>query len=135
MVYIIRELRDAMGMTQKEFANMYRIPLSTLRKWEQGEATPAPYVIELLARTIPAREQSLLKIAGNKGAVYYYDQNRRIVFDVWGNQIRVREDLLGIKKQNLSLYLQDLFEGFYEIQAKFDRDCKYDKEEDIIWTR
>lgn len=135
MTYLIRELRDATGMTQREFANTYRIPLSTLRKWEQGEASPAPYVIELLARTIPSIEQSLMQISGSDGAIYYYDKSRRMVLDGWGNFIKVQEDLEEVKIQNLSLYLQDLFEGFYEIQAKFNRDCRFDKEEDIIWTR
>ena len=34
---------------------------------------------------------------------------------------------------NLQLYLEDLFDDFYEIQEKFDRDCKYDQE-DILWV-
>ena len=29
---------------------------------------------------------------------------------------------------------KDLFEEFYAIQEKFNRDCKYDKEEDILWS-
>jgi hypothetical protein len=27
-----------------------------------------------------------------------------------------------------------LFEAYYEIQDKFDRDCRFDKTEDIIWS-
>jgi hypothetical protein len=57
-----------------------------------------------------------------------------MVSDGRGNCILIREDLEGVKEQNLALYLTDLFKGFYEIQDKFDRDCKYDKEEDILWT-
>ena len=45
-----------------------------------------------------------------------------------------QEDLEEIKEQNLALYLDDLFDSFYEIQEKFDRDCRYDREEDILWT-
>ena len=101
MTYLIRELRDATGMTQREFANAYRIPLSTLRKWEQGEASPAPYVIELLARTIPSIEQSLMQISGSDGAIYYYDKSRRMVLDGWGNFIKVQEDLEEVKIQSL----------------------------------
>jgi putative transcriptional regulator len=33
-------IRRALGMTQEEFAAHYRIPLGTLRDWEQGRATP-----------------------------------------------------------------------------------------------
>lgn len=135
MTYMIRELRDTTGMTQKEFANMYGIPLSTLRKWEQGESSPAPYVLNLLAKTLPSIESTLWKIQGNDGIIYYYDQTKRTVADMRGNVIMIQEDLREIKKQNLVLYLQDLFEGFYEIQEKFNRDCKFDKEEDILWSR
>lgn len=46
----------------------------------------------------------------------------------------VQENLDGVKEQNLALYLRDLYDDFYEIQEKFNRDCRYDKEEDILWT-
>lgn len=135
MIYMIKELRDSTGLTQKEFAAMYGIPLSTLRKWEQGESSPAPYVLNLLARTLPCIDESLWKINGTGGIVYYYDKNKRTVIDMRGNSIMVQEDLKEIKEQNLILYLQDLFEGFYAVQEKFNRDCRFDKEDDIIWTR
>ena len=64
-------------------------------------------------------------------ALIKYNQN--CVLDINGNRIYVKENLEDIKTQNLPLYLDDLFERFYEIQEKFDRDCKYDKEEDIFW--
>ena len=132
---MIKELRDMTGMTQKAFADLYGIPLSTLRKWEQGEASPAPYVLKLIARTLPSTQTSLQKIQGNNDNVYYYDNNKQTVADAKGNTIMIQENLEGVKKQNLALYLQELFEAFYEIQDKFDRDCRFDKEDDIIWTR
>lgn len=135
MTYVIRELRDSTGLTQKDFADMYGIPLSTLRKWEQGESSPAPYVLNLLAKTLPCINGSLWKINGSNGIIYYYDKNKRTVTDMRGNSIMVQEDLKEIKEQNLVLYLQDLFEGFYAIQEKFNRDCRFDKEDDILWTR
>ena len=135
MTYVIRELRDSTGLTQKDFADMYGIPLSTLRKWEQGESAPASYVLNLLARTLPSTQDTLWKICGTDGIVYYYDKNKRTVTDMRGNVITVQEDLKEIKEQNLILYLHELFEGFYAIQEKFNRDCKFDKEDDILWTR
>ncbi len=33
-------IRRALGLTQQEFAKRFRIPLGTLRDWEQGRATP-----------------------------------------------------------------------------------------------
>ncbi len=130
----IRELRDKTGMTQKAFAEMYRIPVSTLRKWEQGEASPPPYVIDLIARTIPGTNSSLRIIKGREGDIYYYDRSKRQVSDVTGNWIFVREDLEGVKEPNLGIYLHDLYEDFYEIQERFNDDCRLDKTEDIIWS-
>ena len=113
---------------------MYRIPLSTLRNWEQGTNTPAPYVIELIAKTLPSVNSTLKVIKTKNGQSYYYDKNQRCVLDIKGNRIYIKEDLDDIKEQNLILYLEEMFERFYEIQEKFDRDCKYDKEEDILWS-
>lgn len=133
MYHDIRELRESTGMTQKAFAKMYGIPISTLRKWEQGEASPAPYVANLLARTLPDMDSTLQKITGREGVSYYYDKNQKFVSDMRGNKIFIQEDIEGVKRQNLVLYLENLFDRFYEIQEKFNRDCKYDKEEDILW--
>ncbi len=35
-----KTLRRALGLTQKEFAARFQIPLGTLRDWEQGRAEP-----------------------------------------------------------------------------------------------
>jgi putative transcriptional regulator len=42
-------LRKRLGMTQTEFASALRIPLSTLRNWEQGRVLPDPAARSLLA--------------------------------------------------------------------------------------
>jgi putative transcriptional regulator len=36
----VKTLRRALGLTQQEFAARYRIPLGTLRDWEQGRSEP-----------------------------------------------------------------------------------------------
>jgi putative transcriptional regulator len=36
----VRTLRRALGLTQEEFASRFRIPLGTLRDWEQGRSEP-----------------------------------------------------------------------------------------------
>ncbi|HEY8441006.1 MAG TPA: helix-turn-helix domain-containing protein [Xanthobacteraceae bacterium] len=46
-------LRKKLGMTQDAFARALRIPLSTLRNWEQGRVLPDPAARSLL--TIVAR--------------------------------------------------------------------------------
>ena len=129
----VKEIREVTGLSQKAFAELYGIPLSTLRNWEQGTNSPAPYVLGLISRTLPCMNSTLKEMQGKNGRSYYYDKNQNCVLDINGNRIYVKEKLEDIKTQNLALYLDDLFERFYEIQEKFDRDCKYDKEEDIFW--
>ena len=36
----VKVIRRALGLTQEEFSSRYRIPLGTLRDWEQGRAIP-----------------------------------------------------------------------------------------------
>ena len=50
-------LRKHLGMTQSEFAKALRIPLSTLRNWEQGRVLPDPAARSLL--TIVAKNPKI----------------------------------------------------------------------------
>lgn len=134
MNYSIKELRELTGMTQREFALRYQIPVSTLRKWEQGDASPAKYFIALLAGSIPGTNVNMSKIESEDGQVFYYDRIRQMVYDEQGNGIAVTEDLNEVKEANLALYLEDLFDSFYGIRDKFNRDCRLDKDDDIIWS-
>jgi putative transcriptional regulator len=36
----VKVIRQAFGLTQEEFSARYRIPLGTLRGWEQGRSEP-----------------------------------------------------------------------------------------------
>jgi putative transcriptional regulator len=36
----VKVVRRALGLTQEEFSARYRIPLGTLRDWEQGRSDP-----------------------------------------------------------------------------------------------
>ena len=47
-MYSIKQLRSLSGLTQKEFANMFHIPLRTIQKWETGASTPPSYLLELI---------------------------------------------------------------------------------------
>src|SRR5438477_12671048 len=56
-------LRKRLKMTQEEFAKALRIPLSTLRNWEQGRVLPDPAARSLLtivAKNPKAASQPLL---------------------------------------------------------------------------
>jgi putative transcriptional regulator len=50
-------LRKHLGMTQSEFSKALRIPLSTLRNWEQGRVLPDPAARSLL--TIVAKNPKI----------------------------------------------------------------------------
>lgn len=134
MSILVRELRDKTGLTQKEFAGKYGIPLSTLRKWEQRESTPPEYVLNMLEKSLTVYNHDTKEsIKGADGKMYYYDDNNMIVSDQNGNSIHISESLKGVKRENLALYITDLFEGFYELQEKFNFDCRMDKTETVIW--
>lgn len=44
----IKEIRQLTGLNQAEFSKKYKIPLQTLRQWEQGVSTCKEYVADLL---------------------------------------------------------------------------------------
>ena len=56
-------IRRALGLTQQEFATRFRIPLGTLRDWEQGAAEPdraAQAYLTVIARNPKAVTKALL---------------------------------------------------------------------------
>jgi putative transcriptional regulator len=58
-----RIIRRALGLTQQEFATRFRIPLGTLRDWEQGAAEPdraAQAYLTVIARNPRAVAKALL---------------------------------------------------------------------------
>jgi putative transcriptional regulator len=55
-------IRRALGLTQEEFAARFRIPLGTLRDWEQGAAEPdscARAYLTIIARNPKAVAEAL----------------------------------------------------------------------------
>ena len=134
MAITIKELRENTGLTQKAFAAKYGIPLGTLRRWEQGESRPAPYILGMLPMLLPSPERYSEIIQTPDGDKYYYDKSTNSITDSYGNTIRIETSIEGVKRENLPLYVKDMFDTFYEIRAKFEKDCEYDKNEDIIWS-
>ena len=131
----IRELRDTTGLSQRKFGELLGIPVSTIRKWEHGESNPPSYVLRLIAESLPAADASLQKIVTERGESFFYDKDRHAVIDRLGNRISTKAAVESVNQHNLGIYLEDLFQDFYRIQAKFDRDCKYDLTDGIIWKR
>lgn len=128
----IKEMRVFTGLTQKEFAKIFGIPIGTLRRWEYGESTPAPYIIRMMEGILPLDTEKLQKIESSKDT-YYYDETAKCIIDKKGTRIKVNENIKDVKAQNLAIYVDDLFEAYYDAVNKFDKDCKLDKKEDILW--
>ena len=89
MAFAIRELRDHTKMTQQAFADHFGIPVSTLRKWEQGESSPPDYVIRLITKALPQNDQVLQRLQGENGSVFFYNPGRHSVLDMKGNEILI----------------------------------------------
>ncbi len=130
----IKEYRNTTGLSQTQFANHFDIPVSTLRKWEQGEAKPAPYLIKMISMLLPVSKEITKKIITEDGKTFFYEETSGTLYDSMGNSIQVKCDINTVKPENLPLYVADLFESFYEIKEKFEQDCRWDKDEDIIWS-
>ncbi len=59
----VRAIRETLHMSQSEFADVYQIPLATLRGWEQGRRNPdrtATAYLSVIAR-LPAETRSALQ--------------------------------------------------------------------------
>jgi putative transcriptional regulator len=56
----VRAIREALGLSQQAFASAYRIPLTTLKGWEQGrrhpDATASAYLSVIVRMPDAARE-------------------------------------------------------------------------------
>jgi putative transcriptional regulator len=58
----VRVMRNALGLTQEEFAARFHIPLGTLRDWEQGKSEPdtcARAYLKVIARNPKAVTEAL----------------------------------------------------------------------------
>ena len=66
-VYTTRFMRRALGLTQEEFSAKFRIPLGTLRDWDQGKSVPdqaARAYLTVIAKNPTAVEEALKGMVG-----------------------------------------------------------------------
>jgi putative transcriptional regulator len=56
----VKALRTRLGMTQEQFAGTYRLPLGTVRDWEQGRTRPDAPALTLLA--VIEREPEMVRL-------------------------------------------------------------------------
>ena len=133
MENIVKKLRKSTNKSQREFASTYDIPLSTLKKWEQNESKPAPYVLSLLSSSID-RDKTLIEIADVEHS-FYYDPIKKMVYNKKGDSINIDYDILKIKKCNLLIYLEDIFDEYYHMKNEFILRCNFDRKENVEWRR
>lgn len=50
----VKKLREKVNMSQREFADLFHIPLNTLCQWESGRRTPPRYVLLMMAKILGA---------------------------------------------------------------------------------
>lgn len=54
----MKELRELLGLTQKEFALKFGFNLRTLQQWEQGRVSTPVYLIPLVKRVIELESEN-----------------------------------------------------------------------------
>lgn len=118
----IKELRNKTGMSQREFAAQYGIPLSTLRKWEQGEAKPATYVVNLIADKLQDKLEYQITIDKEQAAKERIRDLIVLQKDLRSNGMRVLEALDRLKESASRIVAKsELF--FRSNDAEQQEDC------------
>ena len=61
----VRVIREELGLSQQAFASAYRIPLATLKGWEQGRRQPDATAIAYLSviARMPLQAREALQVA------------------------------------------------------------------------
>lgn len=132
-MYYIRELRESTKLSQSKFADMFQIPVSTLRKWEQNESRPPKYIINLIKKVLPCDNKNYKAYLGSDGKYYYLDEENKRVADSLGNWIQFQEDISGVIEDNIIVYIETLFNKYYESVKEFNNELKVDKIQKIKW--
>ena len=56
--YLIRDLRQLIGLTQEQFAGMLGVSFSTLNRWENGRMKPSPLALKQIEGALNQLSQS-----------------------------------------------------------------------------
>ena len=92
----IRQIRQNMGMTQKEFAQRIGVSRNTVATYETSTRTPIDAIIISICREFHVNEHWLRTGEGKA----YIDINPDLILSQWFGQV-LREDELSFKKQLL----------------------------------
>ncbi|MBQ3514785.1 MAG: helix-turn-helix domain-containing protein [Lachnospiraceae bacterium] len=94
----VRELRLQTGLSQSKFAQMFDIPVSTLKDWEQERRNPPTYVINMMRTILQYKgmliSQSYIEACDERRVMANYDQKeylRRIISDALQGEVKKSE--------------------------------------------
>ncbi len=57
-----KDMRHKMGLTQRQVSDIYRIPYSTIQKWEHGICVPPDYVLKMMWELYKLRNKDFDRI-------------------------------------------------------------------------
>ena len=111
---ILKELRESVGMTRKEFSEHTGIPVRTLEDWEAARRTPPEYIPRLIAYQLKFENF----IEPHKGV----EQNINIISDLDGTKIVLINDVRfksrrSIDWDEIEKLLKEYIGKYYEISA------------------
>jgi len=129
----IRDIRKLTGLSQSKFAEKYSIPLPTLQHWERDYTQPPKYFIRLLEKDIAADRPDTMYFKGKNEELYIYSADAKTITDIDGNTVRITDSIKDVKRENIGIYLSDLFDFIKQAQRMFNMDCEEDLRSDIIW--
>jgi transcriptional regulator with XRE-family HTH domain len=49
------EMRKGSNLSQRQFAELFGIPVRTIQQWEQGKSTPPAYVLDMMRTLLPQK--------------------------------------------------------------------------------
>lgn len=61
MIMLIREIRDKLDLSQREFAEYLGIPVVNIQHWEQGVSKPPAYVLNMIIRIVSLEKHINIK--------------------------------------------------------------------------
>ena len=129
----IRDIRKMTGLSQREFANKYSIPLPTLQHWERDFTQPPKYFLQLIEESVCADQKETLCFKGKYGETYMYSPDNNTIMNETGDKLYITDLFNDVKLENAGLYLSELFDSIKQAKDLFSIECKEDIRNDIIW--
>lgn len=53
----IKDIRNRLGITQREFSEYFEIPIKTIQQWERCGAKPASYIPKMMERILDLEDR------------------------------------------------------------------------------